>query len=496
MNETHSAGDKSRQLEEIVAYLDGELSPQESAQVERRLASDEQYRRHLQGMERAWAALDQLPAATVNDNFSKTTMELVVDAAHSEVLQRTQALPVERRKQRLSTVLLATAATLLGALAYRVQSGNPNRALLADLPVIEYIDIYSQFREVDFLRQLRRELGGGNWVGSSAEEPADQLQQFRLISSSQNREEWLESLSEDERVTLRAKSNRFHSLSEQQQERLRSLHQEIGSAPDAAELQQTLLEYQQWLNGLPPSEQFELREKPREDRVSQIVRMVEQQKKNEFLALSPDELRVVLRAVRPQLEAIRAQAVETMSQREREESDSSFGRGRIWRLNNRVPPQSREELLSAVHQALPPEKRARFEQLPPPEQWQRLFGWIRQAVRADSSDRRDGDRRNGRWIPEQELEEFFVEEVDAATKERLLAMPRDKMQELLEKMYTGDLSSRTGNEPENHERERRHGDGPPLRFQDRLDHPRPERGPPDRPPRFREGPPGPPPPSD
>ena len=494
MNETHSFDDKSRQLEQIVAYLDGELSPQESAQVERRLASDEQYRRHLQGIDRAWAALDQLPAATVDDNFSKTTMELVVGAAHSEVHQRTQALPVERRRRRLSTVLLATAAILLGALAYRVQSDNSNRALLVDLPVIEYIDIYSQFREVEFLRQLRRELGVGGWPGISSEDPSDQLQQFHWVASHESRVQWLESLEEDELVTLRAKFNRFRALSEQQQDRLRTLHQEIESAPDSNELQQTMLEYQQWLNGLPPSEQFELREKP-EEAVRRVVHMVEEQRRNELFTLSREELLAVKRAVQPRLEAMRAQALEAMSPHEREEFDSSFGRGRIWRIIGRIPPERRTEFSRAVQAALPPEKRARFEQLSPPERSQLMSGWLRQAVRADSPDRREGDRRHRRWIPEQELEEFFVEEVDAATKERLLALPRDKMQPQLRQMYEGVLSPRNSSEPEDIDRERRRGDGPPPWFQDRRDQQPPERGPPDRPPHFREGPPGPPPPA-
>ena len=136
MNDHSSSDDQSQQLEEIVAYLDGELSPQESAQVERRLAADETYRQKLQSMERAWAALDELPAATVDDQFSKTTMELVVESARSEVEQQTRALPVQRRKQRLSTVLLATAAALLAALAFLLVWEIPTRAPVAVLPVV------------------------------------------------------------------------------------------------------------------------------------------------------------------------------------------------------------------------------------------------------------------------------------------------------------------------------------------------------------------------
>ena len=57
-----SSDDHLQHLEEIVAYLDGELSAEESARVEQRLASDESYRQQLQSIERAWLALDQLAA--------------------------------------------------------------------------------------------------------------------------------------------------------------------------------------------------------------------------------------------------------------------------------------------------------------------------------------------------------------------------------------------------------------------------------------------------
>ena len=43
MTQPHDSAEQ--QLEEIVAYLDGELSGEECARVERRLASDEDFRR-------------------------------------------------------------------------------------------------------------------------------------------------------------------------------------------------------------------------------------------------------------------------------------------------------------------------------------------------------------------------------------------------------------------------------------------------------------------
>src|SRR5215213_2456893 len=128
-----SSDDNLQRLEEIVAYLDGELSPEESARVERRLASDESYRQQLQGVERAWKALDELPMLGVDDKFSRTTMELTVEAARSEVQKRSVALPIQRRRGRLATWLTAAAVAALGFLVVRLAWQNPERMLLADL---------------------------------------------------------------------------------------------------------------------------------------------------------------------------------------------------------------------------------------------------------------------------------------------------------------------------------------------------------------------------
>ena len=115
--------DDQQAMELMVAYLDGELSPEESSLVEKRLATDQRFRKQLQGFERAWSALDALPSETVGDNFSKTTMALVVDAARDDLKQQTVALPVQRRKLSRLTALAAVVGILLGVLVVRLVAG-------------------------------------------------------------------------------------------------------------------------------------------------------------------------------------------------------------------------------------------------------------------------------------------------------------------------------------------------------------------------------------
>ena len=85
--------------EQLVAYLDGELEPQASKQIENLLSSDEYARRRLNQLASSWDLLDQLPRATVNDLFTRTTVEMVALAAEDEVAQARTADPARRRRR-------------------------------------------------------------------------------------------------------------------------------------------------------------------------------------------------------------------------------------------------------------------------------------------------------------------------------------------------------------------------------------------------------------
>src|SRR5258705_11549465 len=74
--------------DEIVAYLDGELPPQDSRRVESRLATDEAYQQELHELDLAWEALDVLPTPTVDDGLARTTIELACVAAESDLSEQ------------------------------------------------------------------------------------------------------------------------------------------------------------------------------------------------------------------------------------------------------------------------------------------------------------------------------------------------------------------------------------------------------------------------
>ena len=143
--------------EELTAYLDGELSAEAVRQVEDRLARDPDYRHELQRLEKTWNLLDRLPRATVDESFTKTTIEMVAVVASEEAHKVELARPRQLRKQRVVALGSALAAGLVGFVLGQVFWQSPNQELLEDLPVLENFDLYYQADNLEFLRMLEHE---------------------------------------------------------------------------------------------------------------------------------------------------------------------------------------------------------------------------------------------------------------------------------------------------------------------------------------------------
>src|SRR5262245_16784046 len=109
--------DASAQLEELVAYLDGELDAAAARRVEERLAGDAAYRRELARLERAWDCLEALPQTTVDESFTRSTIEMVTQAAADDVRRDEATLPARRRARWVIAAASGLAALLVGFFA-------------------------------------------------------------------------------------------------------------------------------------------------------------------------------------------------------------------------------------------------------------------------------------------------------------------------------------------------------------------------------------------
>jgi anti-sigma factor RsiW len=138
----------------LVAYLDGELAVAERRDVEERLPRDDAFRRRLNELDRAWDMLDELPKTIADEEFVRSTVEMVALAAQEESDEAKQQSVWPRTIAFASVGAMVLFAAVLGFRTVNQYSQTEDRALARDLPVIENLDLY---RRIDFLRQLRDE---------------------------------------------------------------------------------------------------------------------------------------------------------------------------------------------------------------------------------------------------------------------------------------------------------------------------------------------------
>lgn len=144
-------------LEELAAYLDGELDADGRRRVEEALSQNEDLRQRVKEYQQTWDLLEELPRPTVDASFTRTTVEMVAIRADAEVESELQS-QVRRlwwiRGGMLVVVILAVAG---GYWMGTRQLAAPNEQLIRDLPILEHLDAYQNAGSIEFLRTLQRE---------------------------------------------------------------------------------------------------------------------------------------------------------------------------------------------------------------------------------------------------------------------------------------------------------------------------------------------------
>jgi hypothetical protein len=415
--------------EELVAYLDGELPPDDCRRVEQRLAADEDYRQRLRDLDQAWEALDALPASKADDDFARTTMELATLAAQGEVSSQAAGAETQKRRRLRQLAAIGIAATVVGFAAAWVLLPSGNRQLLADLPVIRQVDLLTQIDDVDFLRRLSSDVGAERLMSDETALQAAVADIGKAGDESmETRRHWLESLTTDQKAVLAAQASRFSRTGKQ--EELRRLESEIRTDADATQLQKTLVAYGQWLDRLSPGEQEdlhdELRELTAEERVDRIDRDIRRETARASRRLSPTDAA----SLRREVFAIAEEWRERISRRRPDRRDREWltrlegPRGALFMLSEQLEDDDRrDQVRERLVRSLSSEMQDHFDELDRRGRWMQLRQWIRQSLEVNSR-------------PD-ELERFFADDLDSREREWLLSLPSDEMQAQLERLYFG-----------------------------------------------------------
>ncbi len=145
--------DEALQLD-LVAYLDGELEPEQARRVEQLLYNHPAVQEEVRKLEASWDLLEELPQTQVDEQFTQSTVELVIADLTQQLQSQQQALPRQaRRWWLLLALVLGVAAFATVAVLDSVWLAR-ERHLSQQLPLLQRLEQYEEVRDIQFLEQM------------------------------------------------------------------------------------------------------------------------------------------------------------------------------------------------------------------------------------------------------------------------------------------------------------------------------------------------------
>lgn len=267
--------------ETLVSYLDGELDEASTIEVENRLASDPDYRRRLQQLERTWDMLDVLPSVEPTESFTRSTLELVVQDAEKAVRRsgkRAWTVPI-----RAAILFAIPLLCFLGTYAIlKWQQTVPMRKLIQDVPFLEKYELYESAGSIEFAEMLHAQ-GLFNEFAPN-QEYSDQ-DEFVWEATP----DYLHEMDADRRTELRRTKERFGQISEAEQKKWREFHDELVAHEDRDLLLNTLQQHHAWLQEVAPPNKpssrqmvIALMDKSPTERIDEIRNLQRQQRQGMY----------------------------------------------------------------------------------------------------------------------------------------------------------------------------------------------------------------------
>jgi len=278
-------------IEELTAYLDGELDLTQVQQVEQRLATDPDYLAEMQTLQQTWDLFERLPTQHNSDAFVKTTMELIVQDATAESRRRRNS----GWQSGLRWMVMLVVPLLVFGLSFTIAKSlglAPHRKLVEDLNLIENLDRYAKTNsDLDFLVRL------DDW-GLFAEDktqitdagttlPADlfaysQPGKFPSRKTIEERRNHIERLDLDQKRELKRNYDEYLELPADEMKTLRDFHNRLTEHPNHQQLSRVLNEFYEWLKTLELAEQARLLDLSGDKQLIEIARIKSRQARADF----------------------------------------------------------------------------------------------------------------------------------------------------------------------------------------------------------------------
>jgi hypothetical protein len=422
MSTSHSQSDAPN-TDELVAYLDGELSADECRRVERRLANDADYRRQLSELEQAWSALEELPQRTVDDDFARTTIEMVAVEAERDANARSTTQAAGDRKRKYWAAAIGLALVVISFVVVRRLFPGPNGMLVNDLPVVAQLDVLTQVEDIDFLQGLTKlDLTSSDNGGFDAPGAAPRLVSTNSWQSPEDRRLWIEERSSEDKAELAALLDRYEKFTPAARDRLRRLEREIADSPHRAELERTLADYAVWIQRRTPGQQAKLREMSSSARLDGVKELLRESDREPRWRLSPEDERALQEAVLEFVAERKASILRDNPELQRRLADRPTAMVALTIMQMEMrDDQGRQRLHDRLTARLSPAAQDYLEDLQGRQRRWQLWRWTYEALQPK--------------LGPEELERYFTNDLSYDEREQLLAMPLAEMEDQLRQMY-------------------------------------------------------------
>jgi anti-sigma factor RsiW len=255
----------AEQRDNLVAYLDGELDEELTQQIDKVLVQSEVARHEVEALARTWELLDLLPRPQARDDFTQRTLTtLKVSEMRPRLVDQPWFAHVRKGGVVLMWIAGLAVCALLGYAATNQWVPNPHAEMLADLPLLESLDLYLEVQELEFVHQLQRQqifsVGDPAPAGAAARRiaPASSAQAGSPGNLIQARYQQVVEMPLTRRQRIQNNWHTLQSLPPEKQQQLRALHAELEQQPPA--LHDLLETYDVWLQTLTPGQRDDLRQ--------------------------------------------------------------------------------------------------------------------------------------------------------------------------------------------------------------------------------------------
>jgi hypothetical protein len=280
-------------IDDLAAYLDGELSHEETLALETRLATDPGLRRELGQLQKTWDMLDVLPRAKADETFSTTTMSLAADLLTKEAASKSGKSWAPPMGAIIAGILLALLGLGAGYCAVDRVVQAPKREMERDLHLLSHFVTYSRLSEnylgdknLEFLHFLQ---SSGLFVAQDGNETSAPLEPTTL-----------DGLGAEEKADV---IRHYQTLKNDATEKnaakfdtMRNLAAKIGADPARASLLRVYDRYYVWLQSLPRRDILEIESEPDPAARVELVRSSWRQQSQQNLQTMLTDLKVILTA--------------------------------------------------------------------------------------------------------------------------------------------------------------------------------------------------------